>query len=73
MKQKNNYVVIMAGGGGTHLWSLSRKNKPKQSLPLIGEETLFQTTVKRLIGLFSFEYKVDVVASEWYLFLMKKK
>lgn len=44
------YAVIMAGGGGTRLWPLSRKNRPKQLLPLIGEQTLFQSTVARLEG-----------------------
>lgn len=45
----NTYAVIMAGGGGTRLWPLSRRNKPKQMLPLLEEhQTLFQTTVKRL-------------------------
>ena len=48
----HTYAVIMAGGGGTRLWPLSRRNKPKQMLPLLEEHhTLFQTTVKRLEGL----------------------
>ena len=72
MRRKNNYVVIMAGGGGTRLWPLSRKDKPKQSLPLIGEKTLFQATVRRLMSLFFFEHKVDLVGLERF-FLMKKK
>lgn len=46
------YAVIMAGGGGTRLWPVSRKNKPKQLLPLLGEETLLQSTVARLSSLF---------------------
>lgn len=46
----STYAVIMAGGGGTRLWPLSRKNRPKQLLPLIGEQTLFQSTVARLEG-----------------------
>ncbi len=46
------YAVIMAGGGGTRLWPLSRKDRPKQLLPLLGEETLFQSTVARLKDLF---------------------
>jgi mannose-1-phosphate guanylyltransferase len=50
---KNKYAVIMAGGGGTRLWPVSRKEKPKQLLPLIGQETLFQSTVKRLENLFA--------------------
>ena len=42
----------MAGGGGTRLWPVSRKEKPKQLLPLLGKETLFQSTVARLEALF---------------------
>ncbi len=48
---EHDYAVIMAGGGGTRLWPLSRKDRPKQLLPLFGEETLFQGTVARLQGL----------------------
>lgn len=61
---KHNYAVIMAGGGGTRLWPLSRQNKPKQFLPLIGKETLFQTTVNRLIGIFPFESILVVTVDE---------
>ena len=49
---EHDYAVIMAGGGGTRLWPISRKDHPKQLLPLLGEETLFQSTVARLIDLF---------------------
>ncbi len=49
------YAVIMAGGGGTRLWPLSRKAKPKQLLNLIGNRTLFQIAVDRLAGLFALE------------------
>ena len=48
----HTYAVIMAGGGGTRLWPVSRKGRPKQLLPLIGQETLFQSTVQRLENLF---------------------
>ena len=41
---EHRYAVIMAGGGGTRLWPVSRKEKPKQLLPLLGQETLFQST-----------------------------
>jgi len=46
------YAVIMAGGGGTRLWPLSRKAKPKQMLPLVGDRSLFQIAVARLDGVF---------------------
>jgi mannose-1-phosphate guanylyltransferase len=48
---EHKYAVIMAGGGGTRLWPVSRKEKPKQLLPLLGQETLFQSTVDRLENL----------------------
>jgi mannose-1-phosphate guanylyltransferase len=41
-------AVLMAGGGGTRLWPLSRPDRPKQFLPLIGGRSLFQLTVARL-------------------------
>lgn len=45
------YAVIMAGGGGTRLWPLSRAACPKPFLPLLGESTLLQATVARLAPL----------------------
>src|SRR5437867_8271985 len=42
------HAVILAGGGGTRLWPLSRTTYPKQFLPLLGEHTLLQQTVLRL-------------------------
>ena len=58
------YAVIMAGGGGTRLWPLSRKTKPKQMLSLFDERTLFQTSVQRLQGLFSPERIFVVTVSD---------
>ncbi len=41
------YVVILCGGGGTRLWPLSRSHTPKQFIELVGEETLFEKTLRR--------------------------
>ena len=49
----NYYAVIMAGGGGTRLWPLSREASPKQMLRLFDESSLFQISVRRLYGLFT--------------------
>ena len=43
------YAVIMAGGGGTRLWPLSRQHKPKQMLQLFEGRSLFQIAVERLL------------------------
>jgi mannose-1-phosphate guanylyltransferase len=54
------YVVVMAGGGGTRLWPLSRPERPKPFLPLLGDETLLQATVRRLAGLDAGGMPIDV-------------
>ena len=41
------FPVILAGGSGTRLWPLSRKNFPKQFLSLRGESSLLQQTMQR--------------------------
>ncbi|MDD5043430.1 MAG: sugar phosphate nucleotidyltransferase [Patescibacteria group bacterium] len=53
-------LVIMAGGGGTRLWPISRINSPKQIHPLIGKDTLLQATWKRVAGDFK---KEDIFVS----------
>ena len=42
--------VILCGGSGTRLWPLSRQSFPKQFAKLMGEESLFQASVRRLSG-----------------------
>ena len=43
------YPVIMAGGSGTRFWPLSRQLFPKQLLRIMGDETLIQQTMRRLV------------------------
>jgi mannose-1-phosphate guanylyltransferase/mannose-6-phosphate isomerase len=43
--------VILCGGSGTRLWPLSRKSFPKQFVPLIGNKSLLQLTLERVITL----------------------
>jgi mannose-1-phosphate guanylyltransferase len=60
----HTYAVIMAGGGGTRLWPISRKKHPKHILPLLGMDTLFRSTLKRLDGLIPTERILVVTTGE---------
>ncbi len=42
------HPVILCGGSGTRLWPLSRKSYPKQFARLMGNESLFQSSVRRV-------------------------
>jgi len=61
---EHTYAVIMAGGGGTRLWPVSRKERPKQLLPLLDDKTLFQSTVTRLENFFPPERILVVTVTE---------
>jgi mannose-1-phosphate guanylyltransferase len=44
----NRYIIIMAGGVGSRFWPLSRREKPKQFIDILGTgETLIQQTFRR--------------------------
>ncbi|MBC7225937.1 MAG: NTP transferase domain-containing protein [Thermoflexales bacterium] len=60
------YALIMAGGGGTRLWPLSRRSRPKQALTLVGERTMFEHAVDRIASLFQPE-EIFVVTGEEHL------
>ncbi len=47
------HAVILAGGSGTRFWPASRRDRPKQLLPLAGNEPLIAATVRRLEPLVS--------------------
>lgn len=64
--------VILSGGSGTRLWPLSRKLYPKQLLPLVGEHTMLQDTVRRLDGLESLAAPM-VVCNESHRFLVAEQ
>jgi mannose-1-phosphate guanylyltransferase len=46
-------AVVMAGGSGPKFWPRSTEKKPKQFLHLIGEGTMIQNTVFRLLPIFA--------------------
>ena len=64
--------ILIAGGGGTRLWPLSREHYPKQFLQLFENNTLFQNTFLRLESLeASIEVSTPVIiCNEPYRFLV---
>ena len=63
-------IVILAGGGGTRLFPLSRECYPKQFLHVIGDKSLLAQTVERFLGLVKAE-DIIVVTNEKYIFHVK--
>ncbi|MDY7110390.1 MAG: mannose-1-phosphate guanylyltransferase [Planctomycetota bacterium] len=51
MPDSPRYAMIMAGGAGTRLWPLSRKDRPKQLLPFINGQSLLEIAAGRLEGI----------------------
>lgn len=64
--------IILAGGGGTRLWPLSREHYPKQFLSLFGDKTLLQNTLLRLDGLSTSVAVADpvIICNEVHRFLV---
>ncbi|MEO8855694.1 MAG: mannose-1-phosphate guanylyltransferase/mannose-6-phosphate isomerase [Burkholderiaceae bacterium] len=66
--------VVLSGGSGTRLWPLSREKYPKQLLPLIGEDSLLQATVRRTEGLPGVRLMAPlVVCNEEYRFVIAEQ
>lgn len=48
--QQNHYCIIMAGGAGSRFWPLSRNERPKQFLDILGVgKTFIQQTYERMV------------------------
>ncbi len=61
--KSNVYPVLLAGGTGTRLWPVSRALYPKQLVKFIGNDSLVQSTIKRLAPVLELE-NVRVVCGE---------
>jgi mannose-1-phosphate guanylyltransferase/mannose-6-phosphate isomerase len=64
--------VILAGGSGTRLWPLSRQTMPKQFLPLIGAESTFQHTLRRIAGQPGFGRPLVVTNADFRFFARRQ-
>jgi mannose-1-phosphate guanylyltransferase len=48
---KDRFVIIMAGGRGERFWPVSREKSPKQLIKLLGDRSLLQQAVSRVLPL----------------------
>jgi len=59
-------IIVLAGGGGTRLFPLSRKSFPKQFLKVGGDKSLLIQTMERFTGLISPSDMIIVTNEEYY-------
>ncbi len=57
-------AVILAGGSGTRFWPLSTPQEPKQFLTIAGQETMLQSTWRRLDGLVPPERRLVITGQQ---------
>lgn len=60
-------IIILAGGGGTRLFPLSRDCYPKQFLHVIDNKSLLAQTIERFLGLVEAK-DIIIVTNERYIF-----
>lgn len=65
-------AVIFAGGVGTRLWPLSRKKSPKQFEKIVGEKSMLQLTIDRLLPEFSYE-DIYISTGKYYVNTIKRQ
>lgn len=41
-------IILFCGGTGTRMWPMSRRDKPKQFQPLVGDTSMFQQAMARI-------------------------
>lgn len=66
------YIVIMAGGQGTRLWPMSRRNKPKQLFNLITDQSMLKDTIDRFQTAFPIE-NIFINPNKKYIQEIKKQ
>ena len=69
---KNIKPVILSGGSGTRLWPLSRSQRPKQFIPLIGDKSLYAQTLERVGKRYGFKPPM-IIANDAHRFIMQEQ
>jgi len=64
--------VILSGGTGSRLWPMSRELRPKQFMPLWGDQTMLQETITRLQGISDLAQPI-VVCNEEHRFIVAQQ
>lgn len=62
--------IILCGGSGTRLWPQSRKNFPKQFIPVLNGKTLFDLTLERLKNIKNMLTPI-IITNQQYKYLIK--
>jgi mannose-1-phosphate guanylyltransferase len=65
-------VIIFAGGVGSRLWPISRKNTPKQFEKIIGDQSMIQIAVGKLFPDFKWE-DIYISTGKDYVDIVKKQ
>lgn len=66
------YAVILAGGTGTRFWPFSRELEPKQFMPVVGDSSLLEATLKRLRNIIK-PGNTYIITNAIYFYEVKKQ
>ncbi|QQG40441.1 MAG: mannose-1-phosphate guanylyltransferase [Candidatus Levyibacteriota bacterium] len=65
-------IIVFAGGVGTRLWPVSRKNTPKQFEKIIGDKSTLEQTIERLLSLYK-PQDIYIATGKRYERIIKKQ